>query len=123
MEVVMRFFAPTFALLAAVAVSNVGNTYAAQFPTPPPQVNAAAAEWQINGEPVVSGGDTYSATGERVFFDPKVMSQVGVYKGVPIYADVTVEPGSLVFVPVAGNMLRRYERRRVGELAGTEGSG
>jgi hypothetical protein len=57
-----------------------------------------------------------------VFFDPNVMVQVGVYRGVPIYADATLEPYSLVYVPVGGASMRRYERRRAGPLAGTAGS-
>src|SRR5262249_16644261 len=70
----------------------------------------------------IHAGDLYYATPERVFFDGHVMMQVGVYRGVPVYADATVEPHSIVYVPVAAGMLRRYERRRAGPLAGTEGS-
>ena len=55
-------------------------------------------------------------------FDGKVMAPVGVYQRVPVYADVTLEPYSVVYVPVARNQLRVYERRRDGELAATTGS-
>jgi hypothetical protein len=50
------------------------------------------------------------------------MVQVGVYQGVPVYADVTLEPNSIIYVPVGGDRMRTYERRRDRELAGTTGS-
>jgi hypothetical protein len=33
-----------------------------------------------------------------------------------------METGSLIYVPLAGGLVRPYERRRAGDLAGTEGS-
>jgi hypothetical protein len=50
------------------------------------------------------------------------MSQVGVYRHVPVYADVTLEPHSVVYLPIGRQSMRGYERRREGELAGTTGS-
>jgi hypothetical protein len=41
---------------------------------------------------------------------------------VPVYADVTLEPHSVIYLPVGRSMMRGYERRRDGELAGTTGS-
>lgn len=112
------FVAALLALLAPTAV----NAQVTQVQTPAPKVTAAAATWQLNDEPVLLGDDVYYATGDRVFFDGNVMKEIGRYAGVPLYADATELPNSLVYVPVAGSMLRRYERRRDGELAGTEGS-
>jgi hypothetical protein len=111
----MRWFAPAFALVVALLLPYSGNLHADQFQTPAPRVNAAAAEWQIDGQPVLYEGDLYFATAERVFFDGHVMMPVGVYEGVPLYADATLEPFSVVFVPVASSMMRRYERRHIGE--------
>jgi hypothetical protein len=54
-------------------------------------------------------------------FDGQVMVQVGVYQR-PVYADVTLEPNSILYVPVGRNELRVYERRRDHELAATTGS-
>jgi hypothetical protein len=51
-----------------------------------------------------------------------VMTQIGVYQGVPVYADTTLEPYSLVYVPVGAQRMRTYERVRDRELAGTTGS-
>jgi hypothetical protein len=39
-----------------------------------------------------------------------------------VYADVTLEPNSIIYVPVGGDRMRTYERRRDRELAGTTGS-
>ena len=50
------------------------------------------------------------------------MTQSGVYEGVPVYADVTIEPYSIVYVPISRTTMRVYERRRNGALAGTTGS-
>jgi hypothetical protein len=41
---------------------------------------------------------------------------------VPIYADTTVEPFSIVLVPISRGVLQPYERPRRGDLAGTSGS-
>jgi len=109
------------ALLAVLAPTPV-TAQVTQVQTPAPKVTAAAATWQLNSEPIILGADVYFPTGDRVFFDGNVMKQVGQFAGVPLYADATELPNSLVYVPVAGSTMRRYERRRDGELAGTEGS-
>ena len=110
------------ALLAAVLAPTAVNAQVTQVQTPAPKVTAAAATWQLNSEPIILGADVYFPTGDRVFFDGNVMKQIGQFAGVPLYADATELPNSLLYVPVAGSTMRRYERRRDGELAGTEGS-
>jgi hypothetical protein len=50
------------------------------------------------------------------------MAQVGVYEGVPIYADTTLEPWSIIYFSVGRERMRAYERARDRELAGTTGS-
>src|SRR5947208_1010689 len=50
------------------------------------------------------------------------MIRTGDFLGIPLYARTTIEPYSVVFVPIGGGMLQPYERRREGELAGTVGS-
>ena len=91
-------------------------------PTPPPAVTAAGALWQINGEPIFYEGAFYYPAGPTVFFDGNAMARTGVYRGVPLYQDRTLVPYSIVFVPIGGTVMRPYERRREGELAGTTGS-
>src|SRR5688572_5600195 len=50
------------------------------------------------------------------------MVRVGHYNGVPLYADTTLEPHSIVFVPIGRGQMQPYERLRAGDLAGTSGS-
>ena len=109
-------------LVVVGLVPKVGTAQVFFQPTPPPLVNAANESWQMNGEPVFSDGIAYYAAGPTVFFDGNVMTRTGVYRGIPLYQDRTLEPHSIVFVPVGGNVMRPYERRREGELAGTTGS-
>jgi hypothetical protein len=111
--------------LVAFVVSLAAKSGTAQvtlLPTPPPQVTAANASWQLRAEPIFYGGDFYYPTGPNVFFDGNVMRRTGVYQGVSLYEDGTLEPYSIVYAPVGNNLMRPYERRRAGELAGTVGS-
>jgi hypothetical protein len=39
-----------------------------------------------------------------------------------LYEDRTLEPYSIVFVPIGPRLMQPYERRRAGDLAGTTGS-
>jgi hypothetical protein len=68
------------------------------------------------------GGVLYYPTRETRIFDGQVMAQVGIHERVPVYADTTLEPNSILYVPVGRASMRMYERRRDGELAGTTGS-
>ena len=87
-----------------------------------PPVTAANAEWQVNGEPVMLQGTRYYPTRTYRTYDANVMAQIGLNEGVPIYADTTLEPYSVIYVPVGRERLRAYERLRDRELAGTTGS-
>lgn len=99
-------------LSVAVLFPTKGNAQVFQFRTPPPDVSAAGAAWQINGEPVVVGGLTFYPTRGFRLFDGQVMAQTGLYDGVPVYADVTIEPFSELYVPLGNGRMRVYERRR-----------
>ncbi|MGE5243281.1 MAG: hypothetical protein ACM3SQ_03535 [Betaproteobacteria bacterium] len=118
----MRAIAVGLVLSTAAFLPTTGHAQVYDFRTPPPEVTAASSMWQINSEPIVHAGLVYCPTSARVFFNPLVMQQVGVYRGVPLYADTTLEPYSLVFVPVGGYQMRQYERPRAGWMAGTVGS-
>jgi hypothetical protein len=109
-------------LSMAVLLPRTGTAQVYAFRTPPPAVTAESADWQLNDEPILVGGVVLWPTRETRFFDGQIMSQVGTYERVPVYADVTLEPWSVVYVPTGRNLVRGYERRRAGELAGTEGS-
>lgn len=101
-------------LCMALLMPKVGNAQ--------PTVTAQSADWQISSQPIVVDGLVYYPTRETRFFDKEIMTQTGVYLGVPVYADVTLEPYSVLYVPLSRMMMRGYERRRDGELAGTTGS-
>jgi hypothetical protein len=57
-----------------------------------------------------------------VFFNRYEMIRSGFYEGVALYTRTTIEPFSMVFVPVGGGLMQPYERRRAGDIAGTAGS-
>ncbi len=118
----MRAFWFGVVLTVAVLLPNVGNAQVFQFRTPPPDISAAGAQWQINGEPIVVGGLTYYATRGFRLFDGQVMAQAGMFERVPVYTDTTIEPYSELYVPLGNGRMRVYERRRDRELAGTTGS-
>jgi hypothetical protein len=100
--------------------SSAQASYA--YSTRAPEVTAATADWQVQSSPIIVGGIVYFPTRAFRLFDANVMTQTGVYGGVPIYSDVTIEPYSIVYVPVSTSNMRVYERRREGDLAGTAGS-
>ena len=109
-------------LSVAVLLPNVGTAQVFVRPNPYPQVTAANAAWQLRGDPVFHAGSFYYPSGPSVYFDGNVMMRTDTFQGVPIYEDSTIEPYSVVYVPIGGNVVRPYERRREGELAGTVGS-
>jgi hypothetical protein len=104
-----------------IGIAQVYQPQVYQVPPPAPRV-AANADWQLRGDPVFYAGDFYYPTGPNVFFDGNVMKRSGEHQGVPLYVDATLEPYSVVYVPIGRNLMRPYERRRAGELAGTIGS-
>jgi hypothetical protein len=118
----MRGFLLGFVLTVALLVPRIGNAQVFVFRTPPPDVSAAGAGWQINSEPIIVGGLTYYPTRGFRLFDGQVMAQTGLFEGVPVYSDTTIEPYSELYVPLGSGRMRVYERRRERELAGTTGS-
>jgi|SoiMethySBSTD1v2_1073268.scaffolds.fasta_scaffold00099_3 hypothetical protein len=104
-------------LLSAPAFAQITNR-----PTDPPIVTAENESWYRLREPITFAGDFYYPVGATAFFDGDVMVRTGHYNGVPLYADTTLEPYSVVFVPVGRGLMQPYERVRRGDLAGTSGS-
>jgi hypothetical protein len=113
---------PSLVLTVAVLFPTVGKAQVFQFRTPPPEVTAASSAWQVNSEPISFQSIVYYPTREYRIFDGQVMAQIGIYEQVPIYADTTLEPWSIVYVPVGRERMRAYERPRNRELTGTSGS-
>ncbi|HEX5107821.1 MAG TPA: hypothetical protein VFV95_05220 [Vicinamibacterales bacterium] len=104
-------------LTAAPAFAQVNSR-----PTDPPIVTAENESWYRLAEPVQFAGDLYYPAGATVFFNGNVMVRTGHYNGIPLYADTTIEPYSIVYVPVARGVMQPYEKPRRGDLAGTTGS-
>ena len=114
----MRFVAAAFVLLLSAPLLAQVNSR----PTDPPTVSAADAPWFRQREPLIFAGSLYYPAGPVVFFNGDVMVRTGYYNGVPLYADTTIEPYSIVLVPIGRGQMQPYERVRDGELAGTSGS-
>lgn len=91
-------------------------------PTDPPIVTADNESWYVNREPIQFAGDLYFPAGASVFFNGNTMVRSGHYNGIPIYSDTTLEPFSIVYVPVTRGLMQPYERPRQGSLAGTTAS-
>jgi hypothetical protein len=94
----MRKFTLGWVVSVAVLMPNVGTAQVLMRPNLYPQVTAAAAVWQLQGDPVFHAGAFYYPTGPRVFFDGNVMHRTGTYEGVPFYEDATRTPFSVVYV-------------------------
>ena len=110
-------------LAAALALAPLGAFAQAVWqPTPPPPVTAENESWYRAGSPIEWNGDIYYPAGAAQAFDPYVMVRAGSYRGIPLYTDATLEPNSIVFVPIAGSRMQPYEHLRTGMLADTTGS-
>lgn len=91
-------------------------------PTPPPAVTAESEDWYASGAPIVIEGNFYHQSGPVMHFNRNEMVRTGWLGRIPLYIRTTQEPRSIVYVPLGGGVVRPYERRRDGELAGTVGS-
>ena len=91
-------------------------------PTPAPAITAEGEAWFLRGEPLTYAGAFYYPAGPQIFFNANEMVRSGFYMGIPLYSRTTLEPFSIVFVPVGRGLMQPYERQRSGDLAGTAGS-
>jgi hypothetical protein len=112
-------------LLASAVLLSAAGTSSAQLniqPTSAPLVTAEGEAWFRAGEAIVFSGGLYYPAGALIHFLPNEMVRTGMYRGVPLYSRTTIEPFSVVFVPVSGGLMQPYERRRDFDMAGTQGS-
>ena len=105
---------------AATAVAAQAQVF--MQPTPPPAVTAENEPWYLSGGPISFNGNVYYPAGAVTHFDRNAMVRTGIFDRTPIYIRPTQEPGSVIYVPLPGGLMRPYERRRSGDLAGTSGS-
>jgi hypothetical protein len=111
-------------MLLAISLCAV-STVAAQGGldlSPVPTVTAEAEDWYLSGVPIALGGAVYYPSGPVTHFARNEMIPAGMFERVQIYRRTTQEPGSMIYVPLPGGLVRPYERRRSGDLAGTVGS-
>lgn len=116
---------PARLLLAATVLISAASTSWGQVyiqPTPAPPVTAENEAWYHGGEPLAFAGSLYYPGGAAIHFLPNEMVRSGFYRGVPLYSRTTIEPFSIIFVPVGGGLMQPYERRRDLDMAGTQGS-
>jgi hypothetical protein len=106
----MRGFCLGGALLVAVLFPKNGTGQVFQFRTPPPDVSAAGAPWQIGVQPIIVDGVTFRPTREFRIFDGQIMAQTGMYEHVPVYSDLSREPYTQIYIPVGNGRMRVYER-------------
>ncbi len=112
-------------ILLAAALAFAPHAALAQAvwqPTPPPLVTAENETWYRAGSAIEWNGDFYYPAGAPEAFNANQMVRAGSYRGIPLYTDTTLEPYSIVFVPIAGGRMQPYEHRRAGMLADTTGS-
>ena len=110
------------AVLVLVVMAGSAAAQVLSRPTDPPLVTAANESWYQLREPIQFAGELYYPAGAEVFFNGNTMVRTGHYNGVPIYVNTTIEPFSIVLVPVRRGLMQPYERPRSGSLAGSSGS-
>jgi len=113
---------PLIALALVLIAPLIGSAQVQSRPTDPPLVTAEREPWYVQGDPVQFAGNNYYRAGASIFFDGNRMVRTGNFLGIPLYADTTIEPFSLVLVPIGRGLMQPYERPRDKELAGTVGS-
>jgi hypothetical protein len=116
---------PAWLLMWCTAVLLAAGSGIAQttlHPTPRPLVTAENEVWYQRGDPVLYAGNIYYPAGARIHFNPNEMMRSGSYQGVPLYTLTTIEPYSIIYVPLPGGLMQPYERPRAGDIAGTVGS-
>jgi hypothetical protein len=114
------------AVLAFVSVLFAGDHRAwsqlSAIPTPLPTVTAENESWYVNGEPIAYAGSLYYPSGAQVYFNATEMVRSGFFMGIPLYTRTTIEPYSIVYVPLPNGRMQPYARPRTGELTGTAAS-
>jgi len=109
-------------VILGLAATSAASAQIQMQSTSAPTITAENESWYVTNEPVTFAGNNYYPAGPSIHFLPNEMVLSGFFRGVPLYTRTTIEPYSIVFVPVAGGLMRPYERRRSGDLVGTTGS-
>jgi hypothetical protein len=97
-------------LAVLVAIESPAAAQVQSRPTEPPLVTAVHDSWFVLGEPIQFAGELYAPAGPAVFFNGNTMVRSGHYNGVPLYTDTTIEPFSVVLVPMSRGLMQPYRR-------------
>ena len=87
-----------------------------------PVVTAENERWYLEGQPITYQGGLYYPAGAPVFFNGNEMATDRRLPRHPALRARHADSVGVVYVPVAGGLVRPYERRRDGEVAGTVGN-
>ena len=117
----MRRILGTVTLMSALTVPLVASGQDL-LQEQPPTVTAENEPWFVSRAPLMLGGTLYFPAGAQVHFNRNEMVLTGSFGAIPVYVRTTIEPRSVIFIPLSGGLMQPYDRRRSGELAGTEGS-
>src|SRR4051812_27528851 len=89
-------------VLAAVLLPGAAAAQVMWQPTEPPLVTAENETWYRAGGAIEWNGALYYPAGAPEAFNRYQMARAGSYRGIPLYTDTTLEPYSIVFVPIGG---------------------
>ena len=110
------------ALAVVVVATDRGVAQLSVVPTSAPTITAENEPWYLNAEPISYAGNLYYPAGAQVYFNPNEMVRSGFFMGIPLYTRTTIEPYSVVYVPLPNGRMQPYARPRTEELTGTAGS-
>ena len=85
--------------LLALAASHASAQMYSR-PTDAPTASAVGQSWYELREPIIYAGEAYYPAGAAVAFNGYQMVRTGHFNGVPVYADATRDPYSVVYVPI-----------------------
>lgn len=109
-------------ILASLSLPSAAAAQGARDLSAAPVITAENEDWYLSASPIALGGAVYYPSGPVMHFIRTEMIPAGMFERIQIYRRTTQEPGSVIYVPLPGGLMRPYERRRSGDLAGTVGS-
>ncbi len=112
----MRIFCLLAALAAFAPVTVAQTTLSSERP-----VTAESEDWYRYRAPLLFGGTVYLPSGPQVHFNRNEMVRVGHFGAIPVYTLTTVEPNSVLLVPLTGGVLQPYRRLDVETQVGMTG--
>lgn len=101
-------------LVFVLLLSGAAEARMTSQPTWFPPVTADNESWFRGGEAIEWNGAFYYRVGMPEAFDGDHMVRVGTYRGISLYINPARQPYTLLFVPMSGGRVQRYEQPRTG---------